>query len=74
MKDIRLIVREIINEEINGLKSIKINGYEYFYNKNNEKLYLDMDGKDEVNKKRMTSDEKNQLYNQINYNQPMIKF
>jgi hypothetical protein len=51
-----------------------INGYAYWYNEITNKLFLDESGKQEIDRKFLTKNERLQLDNAINYKQPMISF
>jgi hypothetical protein len=63
-----------INHKLCCMKKIMINGYAYWYNEITNKLFLDESGKQEIDRKFLTKNERLQLDNAINYKQPMISF
>ena len=58
-----------LSEGLNPLtrQIVRINGYDYYYNNQNNKLYSDENMTNEVNRNQLTSNESHQLSDQIRF-------
>lgn len=57
------------------MKEVKVNGYSYWYQENTGKIFLDREGKSEIDKKYWTANEKEQLETWVKYNgKPMWSY
>lgn len=69
------LINKLIREELhNHPKKVKINGFDYYYHSKERKLCLDVNGLKCTSYDKLTKNEKDQIYDQTNFKNPIIKY